>query len=140
MTRSVADLLFAPRNIVVYGASSDPDKLSGRPLAYLKKFGGRRAVRGEPPARQSSKASLRTPAPPMSRPRGPRVIVVPGGQGADAIAQLRSRTRVGAATVFASGFSEAPEGVGVAAQRRITAIARQSGMRVSAPTASVRSR
>ena len=39
MSRSVADLLFRPRSIIVYGASSDPDKLSGRPLDYLKKFG-----------------------------------------------------------------------------------------------------
>ena len=38
MTRSLADLLFAPRSVVVLGASSDPDKLSGRPLDYLKKL------------------------------------------------------------------------------------------------------
>ena len=39
MRRTVAELLFRPESVVVYGASSDPDKLSGRPLDYLKRFG-----------------------------------------------------------------------------------------------------
>jgi acyl-CoA synthetase (NDP forming) len=40
---------------------------------------------------------------------------------------------VGAATVFASGFSEAPDGIGVGAQERIAEASRRSGMRVLGP-------
>ena len=31
--------LFAPRSVAVLGASSDPTRISGRPLAYMKAQG-----------------------------------------------------------------------------------------------------
>ena len=33
------DRLFRPRSIAVIGASADPKKLTGRPVAYLQKHG-----------------------------------------------------------------------------------------------------
>ena len=33
------DAMFKPRSIALVGASSDPTKLSGRPLRFLKEYG-----------------------------------------------------------------------------------------------------
>jgi acetate---CoA ligase (ADP-forming) len=45
MTMDIASLspLFAPRTVAVIGASTDPVKIGGRPISYLKAkgFGGR---------------------------------------------------------------------------------------------------
>lgn len=133
MTGSVADLLFAPHSIVVYGASSDPAKLSGRPLDYLKKlgYGGdlyavnprRDVVQGVP-----AYASIADVPGPIDL----AVVVVPADKVPDAIDQCAA-AGVGAATVFASGFSEAPDGVGAEAQERIAATCRRTGMRVLGP-------
>ena len=35
----VLDRLLRPRSVAVVGASADPAKLTGRPLAYLEKYG-----------------------------------------------------------------------------------------------------
>lgn len=130
---SVADLLFAPRSVVVYGASSDPGKLSGRPLDYLKKlgYGGqlyavnprRDVVQGVP-----AYASIADVPGPVDL----AVIVVPADKVPDAVEQCAA-AGVGAATIFASGFAEAPGGVGVEAQERIAEASRRSGMRVLGP-------
>jgi len=133
VNRSVAELLFEPRSIVVYGASSDPDKLSGRPLDYLKKlgYGGdlyavnprRDVVQGVP-----AYASVADVPGPVDL----AVVVVPADKVPDAIEQCAA-AGVGAATIFASGFAEAPAGVGIEAQERIAAASWRSGMRVLGP-------
>src|SRR5918995_3216293 len=108
MSRALADLLFDPRSIVVYGASSDPEKLSGRPLDYLKKFGypgklyainpRRDVVQGVP-----AYASIAEVPGPVDL----AVVVVPAESVPDAIEQCADHG-VGSAIVFASGFSESP--------------------------------
>lgn len=133
MTRSVAELLFEPRSIVVYGASSDPGKLSGRPLDYLKRLGYRGGLYAVNPRRDlvqgvPSHASIADVPGPVDL----AIIVVPADKVVDAVEQCAA-AGVRAATIFASGFSEAPDGVGVAAQERIATAVRRSGMRVLGP-------
>ncbi|RYE40772.1 MAG: hypothetical protein EOP24_39590 [Hyphomicrobiales bacterium] len=133
MTRSVADLLFDPRSIVVVGASSNPDKLSGRPLDYLKKLGYRGGLFAVNPRRDvvqgvPAYASIADVPGPIDL----AIIVVPADKVPDAVDQCAA-AGVRAATIFASGFSEAPGGVGVAAQERVAAAARRSGLRVLGP-------
>ncbi|MGK5112464.1 acetate--CoA ligase family protein [Geodermatophilus sp. CPCC 205506] len=133
MSRSVADLLFAPRSIVVYGASSDPEKLSGRPLDYLKKLGYGGGLHAVNPRRDvvqgvPAHASIADVPGPVDL----AVIVVPADKVPGAIEECAA-AGVGAATVFASGFSEAPNGVGVEAQERMAEASRRSGMRVLGP-------
>jgi acyl-CoA synthetase (NDP forming) len=133
VTRSVAELLFAPRSIVVYGASSDPDKLSGRPLHYLRTLGYAGELYAVNPRRdvvQGVPAYARVADVPG--PVDLAVIVVPAGKAPDAVEQCAA-AGVGAVIIFASGFSEAPAGVGVAAQERIAEASRRAGMRVLGP-------
>lgn len=132
MNRTVTDLLFHPRNIVVYGASSDPDKLSGRPLDYLEKFGyagGIHAINPRHPEVQGVPAHAD-----LSEVPGPvdlAIIVVPADAVADAVEHCAG-AGVGAAILFASGFAEIGD-EGAAAQEALVASARRGGMRLLGP-------
>lgn len=131
--RSVADLYLEPRSIVVLGASSDPGKLSGRPLDYLKKFGYAGDLYAVNPRRDTVQGVPAHPS--VADVPGPvdlAVVVVPADKVPDAIEECAA-AGVRAATVFASGFSEAPDGVGVEAQERIARAVASSGIRVLGP-------
>lgn len=133
MTTSVADLLFSPSSIAVVGASSDPEKLSGRPLAYLMEFGYAGQLFAVNPRRnvvQGLSAYQRIADVPA--PVDLAIIVVPADKVPEAVEECAA-AGVRAATIFASGFAEAPGGVGVPDQERIAAAARRSGMRVLGP-------
>lgn len=132
MTRSVADLLFRPRSIVVYGASSDPDKLSGRPLDYLKRFGFSGQIYAVNPRRPEVQG-IRAYAKVADVP-GPvdlAIVVVPAPAVVEAI-RACADAGVGAAIIFASGFAEIGAD-GRPQQDEISAIARRTGMRVVGP-------
>jgi acyl-CoA synthetase (NDP forming) len=132
VTRTVADVLFRPRNIVVYGASSDPDKLSGRPLDYLKKLGFGGGIYAVNP-RRTEVQGVRAYADVADVP-GPvdlAIVVVPAPSVVEAI-RACADAGVSAAIIFASGFAEIGE-QGVPEQEEISAIARRSGMRVVGP-------
>ena len=132
MTRPVADLLFRPRSVVVYGASSDPEKLSGRPLDYLKKFGYAGPIYAvNPRRREVQDVPAYADITDVPGPIDLAVIVVPAESVTAAVVRCAD-AGVGAAIIFASGFAEIGEN-GVAAQDRIAAIARRSGMRILGP-------
>jgi len=129
---SLSELFFRPRSVLVYGASSDPDKLSGRPLDYLKKFGYPGAIYALNPRRTVVQG---VPAyPDVDALPGPvdlAVVVVPAESVLDALERCAS-VGVGAAVVFASGFAEVGE-AGHPAQERIRELVRTTGMRVLGP-------
>src|SRR3954469_19551729 len=129
MSRTLADLLFRPRSVVIYGASSDPDKLSGRPLDYLKRFGYPGQVYAVNPKRTEVQGVPAFPS--LSDLPGPvdlAVVVVPAERVLEALQQCAEHG-VGAAIVFASGFVEAgPEGAIL--QESVTALSKRTGMRV----------
>jgi acyl-CoA synthetase (NDP forming) len=133
VSRSVADLLFSPRSIVVYGASSDPEKLSGRPLDYLRRLGYAGELYAVNPRRDVVQG---VPAyahiADVPGPVDLAVIVVPADKVPDAV-ESSAAAGVGAAIIFASGFAEASGDDGAEAQARIQSVARDSGMRVLGP-------
>lgn len=132
MPRSLTELLFRPSSVVVYGASTDPDKLSGRPLDYLLRFGfpgaiyavnpGRREVQGVPAVAAIGE---------ISGPIDLAIVVLPAEKVLDALERCAAQG-VGAAIVFASGFVEAGAD-GQELQEQLAALARQSGMRIVGP-------
>jgi acyl-CoA synthetase (NDP forming) len=129
---AVADLLFRPRSVVVYGASSDPDKLSGRPLAYLKKFGYTGEVFAiNPRRRQVQGVDAYSDIASVPGPVDLAIVVVPADSVIDAV-QRCADAGVRAAIIFASGFAEIG-GAGRHAQDRISTISQSSGMRIVGP-------
>lgn len=133
MSRPLDELLFNPRSVVVYGASSDPEKLSGRPLAYLKRYGYAGRIHAINPRRAevqgvASHASITEVPAPIDL----AVIVVPA-ESIEAAIEECAAAGVGAAIVFASGFAEThlPERADL--QDRIAATAKRAGLRLVGP-------
>ena len=82
----LAELLFNPRSVVVYGASADPDKLSGRPLAYLLSFGFEGSVFAVNPRRSEVQGVPSYPdVASIGEPVDLAVIVVPAPAVPDAV-------------------------------------------------------
>lgn len=126
------DAVFAPSSVLVYGASSDPTKIGGRPLRYLKELGftgrlyainpGRDSVQGVPAFARAAD---------IPEPVDLAVIVVPAGAVQAALLDCTARG-VRAAVVLSSGFSEAGE-PGARLQAQMVATARAGGMRLLGP-------
>lgn len=132
MTRSIADLLFRPRGVVVYGASSDPDKLSGRPLAYLssRKYDGQ--VYAINPRRDEVQGYRTFPdAASLPEPVDLAVVVVPAPAVVAAVRDCAD-AGVGAAIIFASGFAESQADDAID-QVELAAIVEATGIRVLGP-------
>jgi acyl-CoA synthetase (NDP forming) len=127
-----AGLAFAldPRSIAIIGASANPDKIGGRPIAHMRRSGYRGTIFPINPSRAevqgiaafSSLAEL---------PHAPdlAIIAVPAGQVEAAVSECADRG-VGGAVIMSSGFGETGTSSG---QDRLAAIARASGMRLIGP-------
>lgn len=125
---------FAPRHIAVVGATEDRNKVGGRPLHYLQRFGFQGAVYPINPKRETIQG-LTAYTSLAATPEVPDVAIVAVGQDAVAgvIEQCAARG-VGAAIVMSSGFGET--GVeGVARQQALVAQARRLGIRLIGPNA-----
>lgn len=126
------DKLLRPSSIAIIGASDEPSRIGGRPLAYLLAAGFRGPlypVNSKRPTVQGLKAY-----PTIAAVPGPvdfAVIAVPAEQAVEAARDCAARG-VGAVCIFTAGFSEVGP-AGAALQDRIAAIARESGMRVLGP-------
>src|SRR3954447_24112224 len=122
------DPLFRPRSVAIVGASSDPNKVGGRPLAFLKKGGwqgrilpvnpGAAEVRGVP-AFKSLAA--------IDEPIDQAIVAVPAAQVL-AVADECIARGVKALQVFSSGFGEGP--AAAEAQRELRDKARAGGLRI----------
>ena len=126
------DAMFSPRSVAVIGASSDPTRIGGRPIAYMLARGfqgrvmpvnpNRREIQGVPAF--ASVADL--PEVPDAA-----IVAVPAALAAATLDQLGARG-VKAAIVFSAGFAETGE-PGTTAQAELAAIARGHGMRMLGP-------
>lgn len=127
------DALLAPRSVAIIGASSDPDKIGGRPIKYMKQFGYAGDIYPINPSRDTVQglpayASLDAlPAIPDAV-----VIAVAGDRTVEAVADCAARG-VKAVVVMASGFGEVPDPKGKAQQREMVETARAAGMRMIGP-------
>jgi acetate---CoA ligase (ADP-forming) len=101
------DRLFRPRSIAIVGASADLDKLTGRPLAYLQRYGFTGTIYPINPRRDSI-SGLPCYPDVKSLPAAPDVgIVLLGAERVpDAVRDL-SKAGAAAAVILASGFAEA---------------------------------
>ena len=124
--------LLAPRSIAVIGASDDPTKLSGRPVAYLRKFGyagriypvnpTRSTVQGLPSYRDVREIDGDVDV---------AVIVSPAALVLDAVRGCADKG-VKFALITASGFAEAGAD-GAALEEELRAILADSALRVIGP-------
>jgi len=122
-----------PESVAVIGASENPNKIGGRPLAYLSRFGFKGKVYPINPKR--SEAQGFTAYPNLAAlPEKPQVavIVVPGELAVQGVEEC-ARSGVQVAVVMASGFGETSDPAARANQERIVELARSSGMRVIGP-------
>lgn len=128
--------LFSPRSVAILGASTDPTRIGGRPISYMKQRGyagrimpvnpNRTEVQGLP-----AYASLK------DLPEVPDVaiVAVAGNAAETAVAELAAMGTLGA-IVFTAGYAEVdPSGHGpeTDAQNRMVAVAKAAGMRVLGP-------
>jgi acetate---CoA ligase (ADP-forming) len=124
--------MFRPRSVAIIGASSDPARIGGMPLAFLKanKFAGPiYPVNPRGPTIQDlpSFPSIRD----IGKPVDLALIAVPA---VHVIPSIEACIDVGvrAIIIFSAGFAEIDE-AGAREQERIAAIGREGGIRIMGP-------
>ncbi len=124
--------LLAPRSVAVIGASDEPTRIGGRPIAYMleKRFAGRLL-----PVNPKRETVQGLPCFPTiaALPETPDVaiVAVPAAAAVETVAALASRGVKGA-IVLTAGFAEM-NAAGAAAQAEMVALARAGGMRLLGP-------
>ncbi len=126
---------FYPRSLAIIGASSDPERIGGRPLRFLIEGGFAGALY---PVNTAGHAELQGRTAYRSVLDLPEavdhaIIAVPLPAVEQAVADCAQRG-VRAVQVFTAGFAEAGA-EGAALQQRLVVIARASGMRMIGPNA-----
>jgi acyl-CoA synthetase (NDP forming) len=122
-----------PKSIAVIGASDNPNKIGGRPVHYLDKFGFKGKVFPINPSRpeiqgHKSYASL------ADLPEAPEMaIVAVAGDNAIGVVEDCAERGVKIAVVMASGFGEVNPIDGKAKERRMVEVAHKAGMRIVGP-------
>jgi acetate---CoA ligase (ADP-forming) len=131
MTRLKAAL--DPRSVAIIGASENPNKVGGRPVHYLDKFGFKGKIfpinpsRAEVQGHKCYKSLGDLPeAPDMT-------IVAVAGDNAIGVVEDCAAHGVKVAVVMASGFGEVDAVAGKAKERRMVEAAHKTGMRVVGP-------
>jgi acyl-CoA synthetase (NDP forming) len=122
-----------PKSIAIIGASENPNKVGGRPVHYLDKFGFKGRIFPINPSRTevqgykcyNSLADL-PEAPDM-------VIVAVAGDNAIGAVEDCAAHGVKVAVVMASGFGEVDAIAGKAKERRMVEVAHRAGMRIVGP-------
>jgi acyl-CoA synthetase (NDP forming) len=124
--------LIAPQAVAVIGASDDPTRIGGRPIAAMLKAGYKGQILPVNPKRDTVQGLPCYPDV-ASLPVVPdaALIAVPAGAVPGALADLGTKG-CRAATLFSAGFAETGEG-GEAAQRDLVELARKFGMRLLGP-------
>jgi len=125
--------VFSPRSVAIVGASENPNKIGGRPLLFLSRFGFQGQVYPINP-RRSEAQGFKTYPDLKSVPEVPDVvlIVVPGDLALQAVEE-GARAGAKVAIVMASGFGETASVEAQAQQQRMKQIADESGMRIIGP-------
>lgn len=100
------DKLLRPRSVAIVGASADTAKLSGRPLAYLEKYGFRGDIYPVNP-RVDAIGGRRCYAGIAALPQPPdaAIVLLGAAKAVDAVRELAA-IGTGVAIVLASGFGE----------------------------------
>jgi acyl-CoA synthetase (NDP forming) len=126
------DALLEPRSIAVFGASSDPSKIGGRPITFLRQNGFTGEIYPINPKHTEVQGLTAYAAiTEIDRPVDLALISVPSAAVLGAVESC-AEAGVRVATVFSAGFAEAAED-GAEHQARIADVARAAGMRILGP-------
>jgi acyl-CoA synthetase (NDP forming) len=124
--------MFRPRAIAVVGASDDPVKIGGRPLAFLLRHGYPGRVFPVNPARATVQGLPAYPSlAAIPEPVDLAIVVVPAERVLESL-EAAAAKGIRAAIVFSSGFAEVGE-AGRVAQARLREVAERTGLRVIGP-------
>lgn len=125
------DAALDPRSVAVIGASDNPDKIGGRPILYLSRFGFRGTIH---PVNPRGGTIQGLPAVPritdLAQAPDVAIIAVPGEAAVEAL-DACGEIGVKVAVMMASGFGETA--AGKEAERAMVARARARGMRMIGP-------
>ncbi|MGE0310945.1 MAG: acetate--CoA ligase family protein [Lautropia sp.] len=126
---------FHPRSLAIVGASSDPERIGGRPLRFLIEGGFAGELYPVNTAGHAELQGRRAWRSVLDLPEGidHAIVAVPLPAVAQAVADC-ARRGVRAVQVFTAGFAEAGA-EGAALQRQLVQTARASGMRLIGPNA-----
>ena len=131
MTRLKAAL--DPRSVAIIGASENPNKVGGRPVHYLDKFGFKGKIFPINPSRpevQGHKCYKSL----GDLPEAPEMVIVAvAGDNAIGAVEDCAAHGVKVAVVMASGFGEVDAVAGKAKERRMVEAAHRAGMRIVGP-------
>lgn len=130
--RAGIDTLMAARSIAIIGASDDPQRIGGKPLAYLLRSGFDRPIYPINPKRptvQGVRAYPSIEAVPAHVDLA--VLAIPADQTLPVV-QACADKGVSVLVVLSGGFGELGE-AGKAAQDKMARIAQASGMRILGP-------
>lgn len=123
---------FAPASIAILGASENPHKAGGRPIAFMKQYGFRGRIYPVNPGR-SEVQGLRAYGSLEELPEVPELsIVALGGSAGLEMVQQCAAAGVGTVVVLASGYAESGN-EGRLLQDRMAAACRASGTRLVGP-------
>lgn len=131
MTAGIAALL-APQSVAIVGASDDPRRIGGRPLAYMKRFGFAGRLIPVNPTKATVQGLAAVPT--VDDIEGTidfALIAVPAKLVPEAV-RASARKGAGTALIFSSDFAEAGE-AGAALQAELVGIARDTGIRIIGP-------
>ncbi|MBT0958281.1 acetate--CoA ligase family protein [Alphaproteobacteria bacterium KMM 3653] len=130
--RSVIDCLVAPKSVAIIGASDNPSRIGGRPIAAMLTAGYKGRILPVNPKRDSVQG-LPCYASVDDLPEVPEaaLIAVPAALVPKTIEEL-GRKGCKAATLFSAGFAETGA-EGEAAQSALVALAQSHGMRLLGP-------
>ncbi len=133
MLREALRTVLDPKSVAIVGASENPNKLGGRPLLYLSRYGYKGRVYPINPKRPEVQGYKAYPSL-TDLPEAPEVaiVVVPGDAAVEAVEQC-AQLGVRVAIVMTSGFGETDAEAGKAKERHMREVARARGMRVIGP-------
>lgn len=132
MTEFDFSTLLSPRSIAIVGASDNPNKIGGRPIHFMQRFGFSGKLFPVNPAR-SEVQGLKCFPNLEALPEAPDCVLLAVG-GEAALQAVREAAKIGAKSliVSASGFGETGV-VGRAMQDEMVHIAHGAGMRLIGP-------
>ncbi len=129
---STLQSVIAPGSVVILGASDNPDKIGGRPLNYMRRYGYKGRVFAVNPRRDEVQGFKAYPDI-RSLPEVPELAYI-ALAGDAAVQAVRDCADLGVrvALVIASGFGETGA-QGLAVQQEMVRIANAAGMRIVGP-------
>ncbi len=123
--------LFNPRSVAIYGASPNPQSMGARAMANMARYQGQ-VYRVNPRYERIGDAPCYPSIAALPEKPDCVVLVMPR-EGIEAALLDCAHNGAGGAVVFASGYTETGIAERVAEQTRISAIARDTGIKVIGP-------